>query len=80
MIDTSTAQRQRVLDALELAGEIATTECQEYLRVENPALRMFELRALGWPIDAVRRCIRDKDGVYRLQLVYMLRGSLNHAE
>ncbi|MBK8114669.1 MAG: hypothetical protein IPK44_09115 [Candidatus Accumulibacter sp.] len=80
MIDTATAQRQRVLDALKLAGEIATTECQEHLRVKNPALRMFELRALGWPIDAVRRCIRDKDGVCRLQLVYMLRGSLNHAE
>ena len=80
MSDARVEKRRRVLSALEFAGEIATTECQDYLGVENPALSVFDLRILGWPIAEVRRRIRDKDGVYHNQLVYVLTGECLHEE
>lgn len=71
---SSAAQRLRLLEALNMGGEIATSECREYLNVMSPAARVFELRRMGYDIVTERRRITDSGGFAHLQAVYVFKG------
>lgn len=65
-------QADRLLLALELAGEISRAECQAMLGIEQPGLLVIYLRGQGNDVKVERRKMRDIDGQMRFMSVYTL--------
>jgi hypothetical protein len=66
------AQCARLLAWLLEHGQIATSECREFLSIMSPAARVMELRKRGYCISTEWRRIADAEGVIHTQGVYVL--------
>ena len=76
LTDLSTkAQRQRILFALR-HGPVSTIGARRDLAVMHPAMRVLELRLMGYAIDLVWRREADELGIVHRQGLYILKADL----
>lgn len=59
---SASAQRKRMLDALQKLGAVNTLYARDCLNVMAPAPRIKELREQGYQIRTDRICINDRNG------------------
>lgn len=72
--NSSAAQRHRLLDALYCAP-VSTLQARKSLDILMPGTRVFELRAMGYPIDTIRVKQPTDSGKLHTVALYVLQSN-----